>query len=112
MANHNPNNQWQKGQPSPNPNGRPKKEFSITNTIKEYLDETAEIRKGRGKAAQTEQKKRADILVETLFKMAAKGDINALKYLIDRVEGKPLQAVEQSGELGVTVTFHNSMSDV
>lgn len=64
---------------SGNPNGRPVKEFSITEGIREYLAEDDPERK----------KARKDIIVEKVVSMALKGDKEMIKYVIDRLEGSP-----------------------
>jgi hypothetical protein len=76
---------WQKGQ-SGNPAGRPKKGLSFSDIIRQQ----GEIVKN-GKPTK-------DLLVEKLYELSMKGDMAALKYLMDRVDGTP----RQSMDLGVT----------
>ena len=64
---------------SGNLNGRPKKEFSITEGIREYIAEDDPEKK----------KSRKDILVEKVVTMALRGDKEMIKYTIDRLEGAP-----------------------
>jgi hypothetical protein len=67
-----------------NPNGRPKKECSLTNMMREHLNN---IPKG-------ERKTNKQILVEKVFKLAVKGDISAIKLMWNYLEGMPKQSVE------------------
>ena len=62
-----------------NPNGRPKKEFSLTEGMREFLSEHDPDKK----------KLRKDILVEQTYKQAIKGDIAAIKMIFNYLEGMP-----------------------
>ena len=64
---------------SGNPNGRPKKEFSMTESFKEILfekDPTTKIKKYR-------------IILDKAVSMAMRGDNDMIKYIINRLEGMP-----------------------
>ena len=79
---------WQPGQ-SGNPKGRPKTGKRLTDVLRRVLDEpTAE---GRTKA---------DDLAETLWKLAEQGNLDALKYIYDRLDGKPVETQQLSGAEG------------
>lgn len=79
---------WVKGQ-SGNPKGRPKTGKRLTDVLRRVLAEpTAE---GRTKA---------DDLAETLWKLARGGDLDAVKYIYDRLDGKPTESQELSGPGG------------
>ena len=78
MANPNPKNQIQKGQVL-NPTGRPKKEFSMTNALREIL---------AVQDPKTKIEKYKDLLNVAVDK-AMSGDNDMLKYLINRIEGMP-----------------------
>ena len=67
---------WQSG----NPNGRPKKEDSITDLVRKQAD--IEIEPG---------KTYAQAIAEKLLKLASGGDIAAIKYAMDRMDGSPKQ---------------------
>lgn len=67
---------WKPGQ-SGNPNGRPKKEYSLTDGLREYVAETDPDKK----------KLRKDVLVEKLYTLAQRGDLQAIREVWDRLEG-------------------------
>lgn len=81
---------WEPGQ-SGNPAGRPKKEFSMTNAMREILSETDPL---------TKVERYKNILFVAIEK-AEKGDGDMIKYLINRFEGVP------KGEGGVTAIQNN-----
>lgn len=86
MANSNPPNQFVKGK-SGNPNGRPPKGHSITETIREMMDEKPEIKRALG---------------AKILEMAMKGDITAMKTIWNYMDGMPIQKneTELSGPAG------------
>ncbi len=51
------------------------------------------------------KKKRLNVIADKLCAMAMEGDIAAIKEIGDRLEGKPRQAVEHSGEGGGEIIF-------
>ena len=67
-----------------NRNGRPKKEHCLTDLLKETLD------KQRTDTGKTNKQ----MIIDKMFELAEKGDSVILKYLFDRVDGKPLQTIE------------------
>src|SRR5436853_3706870 len=79
---------FQKGQ-SGNPGGRPRSEQGITPWLKRLLFEKAN--------GQT----RAELIATTLLNMAIDGDVNAIRVVLERVDGKVLQPIEQSGTVTV-----------
>lgn len=86
--------QWKQGQ-SGNPNGRPKKTMALTNALKEY----SELKDETGKTYREK-------LTEKLYSMALEeGDIIALKYIYDRVEGKPKETIEHEGAIPAVVSI-------
>jgi hypothetical protein len=71
-----------KGSPHINRNGRPKKGETFSDAIASVLHEKAVNYKGElitGKEAAARK----------LLELAISGDVNALKYLMDRVDGRP-----------------------
>lgn len=62
-----------------NPNGRPPKELAISDTIRAMMNEKPEIKRA---------------LSAKLIEMALKGDLAAIREVMDRIEGKPLQRSE------------------
>ena len=61
-----------------NPNGRPKSGESMTDVLKSMVDK--------------------DEIAAKLIQIAKKGNFAALKYVYDRIDGMPKQAVEHSGD--------------
>jgi hypothetical protein len=70
-----------KGQ-SGNPGGRPKKDNSLTGLLKK------ELGKKDGKENTGKQR-----LVKKLIELAEGGDTVAIKYVFDRIDGKPVETV-------------------
>lgn len=81
---------------SGNPLGRPKKEHSLTDLMREILNNDP-------------VRKRA--LVTTLLDMAAKKDIAAIREVLDRLEGKPLQSIESKDVTELSLSYGHSKSD-
>lgn len=75
---------WQPGQ-SGNPDGRPPKGYSITEMMRERMYDI-DIKTG---------KTYRELLVNKLFKLAIrKGDITAIKLIIQYLDGLPLQRTD------------------
>jgi hypothetical protein len=73
-----------------NPNGRPKKEWSLTGAMRDFLSE---------KDPET-KKVRRDQFIETQYKYALKGDPTASKHLWNYIDGMPKQKTELTGADG------------
>lgn len=73
-----------------NKNGRPKKEQSLTEIMRQLFHENEQIPKA---------------IVAKLLQMAANGDIAAIREVLDRIEGKPLQKTEIGGMDGQEFRF-------
>lgn len=86
---------FKKGQ-SGNPNGRPPKGYSITETFKEMFKSDPDIKRD---------------LAEKILEKARKGDVTAQKLIWNYMDGMPKQGVEVTGADGgpidanLTVTF-------
>jgi hypothetical protein len=81
-----------------NPHGRPKKEASITHIMNTFLDE---LELGEDKI----NGKKA--VVQKIFQLAMQGDLPALKYICDRIDGTPIAAVKQVDDEGKAVVTNN-----
>ena len=90
-ANPNPK-RWVKGGPSPNPGGRPKKEYSLTAILREKLMEPGEDERTRGHR-----------IAEKLLQGAEACDPDLIRYVFNRVDGMPRQAIEQTGDAVVVI---------
>jgi hypothetical protein len=74
---------WPKGV-SGNPGGRPKQKL-ISAELERLMQQQAPGESG---------KTWATVIAESLVRQAAKGDVRAISELANRIEGKPLQAVD------------------
>ena len=63
-----------------NPKGRPKKENCLTDILK-------------AKGNDKDQKNR---LADKMWEMALDGDVPLMKYLYDRIDGRPKETIEQT----------------
>lgn len=84
-----------RGRPFPpgqsgNPNGRPPKGYSITETLKEMMGAKPEIKQALG---------------TKLIELALKGDLAAIKLLMSYLDGNPIQRTELTGADGAPVQF-------
>jgi len=71
---------------SGNPNGRPKKDKCVTRYIEE-IGEIKDIKTGKGAITRMQG------VVAKLYALALEGDIAAIKYICDRIEGTPHQSI-------------------
>jgi len=76
---------WQPGQ-SGNPNGRPRKTQSLTHALTEYGKRSVDASDGQKTTLQ-------ELLVKTLWNLALGGDMTAIKYIFDRIDGKPIETM-------------------
>jgi hypothetical protein len=76
---------WAKGQ-SGNPNGRPVK--SLTTVLRKVV-----AQKREGECGNV-------LLAKKLRELAFEGGLEAIKYIYDRLDGRPVQALEHSGPEG------------
>jgi len=86
--------QFKPGQPSPNPGGRPRSLASQLSTELRRL-----LRTECPKDAA--QRSWAEALAQKMCELALEGNVHAFSEIADRTEGKPPQAIQLSGLLGV-----------
>jgi hypothetical protein len=77
---------FKKGQPSPNPKGRPKKLPEIDDLLADVLGKDV----GNGLIM-------AEKILLAIAKKAAAGDVRAAEVLMDRAYGRPKQSMEIDG---------------
>ena len=75
-------NRWKKGQ-SGNPNGR---RNAYTDLIKDFS------------FLKIGEKERREVVVSKLFQMAERGDLRAIQFIIERLEGKALERQERTNK--------------
>ena len=51
------------------------------------------------------ERKRLEKIAETVLRLAEEGDMQAIKEIGDRLDGKPAQSVDLGGDLGFSVTI-------
>ena len=91
--------QWKPGQ-SGNPNGRPPKAWTMSSLIEEALEE---VEAQSGKSFKS-------LVAKRLAHMAVGGDIQAIKEINDRIDGRPQQKTDlTSGGKPIEVSFHSSL---
>lgn len=84
MAEKKGNPNWKKGV-SGNPNGRPRRGNTLTDILKEHLEiKDVEIEDENGKIKKITRK---NALAEKLIIVALGGDVSAIKYIFDRIDG-------------------------
>lgn len=94
----NPDNYFKPGQ-SGNPNGRPKRDWTVQSLIEEAMEESDES----GVPAKK-------IIYQKLVNLAKRGDIQAVKEINQRLDGMPKQttalegSVELKGLVGLETT--------
>jgi len=94
-------NPFTKNDPRINRRGRPRKGMCLTSILEKHLK-----KKGRGGAPNKEA------LVAALIELALEGrDIHAIKYIMDRIDGKPRESVELSGDVGGSALVQIYMPD-
>jgi hypothetical protein len=66
-----------------NRRGRPRKGKTLTDALEKYVASKNEAGERRG-----------EVLARTLFDLALAGDVAALRYIYDRIDGRPTQRIE------------------
>lgn len=76
-----------------NSKGRPPKEICLSEILKTRLDMPREIKDEKtGKTIKIDNVR--DYVVDTIIKLALKGDTKAINIIFDRTEGKAKQKIE------------------
>jgi len=88
---------WKKGDPSPNPSGRPNGQRNYATIYYEAIKKIGETR-GMTPEEIEEEIERAGLI------KALKGDFAFQKDIKDRIHGKPVIPVEQSGEIKIIIS--------
>ena len=78
---------------SGNPNGRPKKGETMTDALRLLAD--VKIKDDKGNAVSFKE-----AIAKKLYFLAVNGDIAAIKYIFDRIDGFPTQAVQHKDDDG------------
>jgi len=88
---------WKKGDPSPNPNGRPKGQRNFAVIYREALEKIA-------KTQNMTPEEIEDIMLQSGLKKAIKGDYQFYRDTFDRLHGKPEQTqnLKHSGSISLT----------
>lgn len=95
---------WKKGDPSPNPSGRPKGQRNYATIYRSALEKL-------GAANDMTPEELEDLMEQSGLMKAIMGDVQFQKDIKDRLHGKPTQGVELTGKDGkpidasLTVTF-------
>ena len=74
---------------SGNPAGRPPKKQSLTELLNDYGDQPADDKLSRKEA-----------LAAKVWELSLAGDMTAIRYIYDRIDGKPLPAQESQVQEG------------
>lgn len=75
-------NRWKKGE-SGNPNGR---RNAYTDLIKEFS------------FTKVGEKERREVVINKLFQLAERGDLRAIQFIVERLEGKALERQERTNK--------------
>lgn len=102
--------QWKKGE-SGNPKGRPKGAKSITNTIVSLLEKEINLNAHPITGQPNVRLSVREIMVLAMLKKALRGDMEAIKTVLERVEGKVPFPMEHTGislQLATMVEYINN----
>jgi hypothetical protein len=94
---------FKKGDPSPNPNGRPKGSRNRSTVIREFLEATMTEKNpitGKTEKLSVEQLMALSMIKQVL----SKGNVHAWNSIKDDAYGKAKESVELSGDIGVDLT--------
>ena len=91
-------NPFKPGDPRINRNGRPKKGKTLTDILEKHL---------RRRRFDDDEKRRSakELLAKQVIDLALAGDLTAIKYIFDRIDGKPTETVDtkHSGNIRVGI---------
>ena len=87
MANPKPVAGWKPGQ-SGNPKGRAKKGKTLTDVLRVEVGKMRELDDGQRVSTRV-------LLAQKLIELSLEGDAYAMKYLYDRLDGKPLETIDE-----------------
>ncbi|MDR1252748.1 MAG: hypothetical protein LBK62_11390 [Treponema sp.] len=76
-------NPFKKGDPRINRRGRPRKGAALTDILSFRLDQKTD-----------DGKLHREVIADKLIALAEAGDVPALRYLFDRIDGKPTESIE------------------
>jgi hypothetical protein len=79
---------------SGNPKGRPKRGAALTDILRVKLDMKGD-----------DGIRHREAIANCLLALARSGDLDAIKYIYDRCDGKPAQAIQHSGDEGGPLVF-------
>ncbi|MBA7477180.1 hypothetical protein ES707_12582 [subsurface metagenome] len=79
---------WGAGQ-SGNRGGRPKRGETITDLLRQYLNDCERIERGKGARKQTVLMRRKDLLIRAMVQAAVKGSVSGQRLLMAYLDGLP-----------------------
>lgn len=91
---------FRKGNPSPNPNGRPKGSLNRSTIVKKWLEAEEKIKNPI--TGTQESLTQADIMTLGLIKEARKGNVAAYKELMDSGFGKLTDQLNVTGDVDLS----------
>lgn len=98
---------FQKGHTLTKGIGRPKGSKSLTTLLREAMDKPLSIKTKKG---EEETKTVAEWIVGSLIKKSIEGEIKATKEVLDRLDGKTVQVVENTKTLDLSNINLSSLS--
>lgn len=104
---------WKSGE-SGNLKGRPvgsknKDKGVVADLLREYLEESQEIEVGKGRQKRTILLKRKEMFVRALFQATIKGNVAAMRLLMNYSDGLPPLSVSVEGRL-VNLSYDMELS--